>query len=199
MWWPSSMVCCRFNLLSSRENQKASSVWPLLQGAREARPVRSEERHSWRHRRDSRRWFPGASHASTAGDTLEKTTWQLYHHDAAPLDQQGELLVLPTDLGSHRNLVFSPSSLQMSHSLKEGWTNILVPSLLFTRKTDRLSTRCWKSSQSKVPCERAQQAQQPHQPQRPHQHPGTGTDPPTRLDWTVELDSTRPSNQTRLD
>lgn len=49
-------------------------------------------------------------------------------------------------------MVFSPSSLQMSHSLKDGWTNILVLSLLFTRKTDMLSTRCWKSSQSKVPC-----------------------------------------------
>lgn len=55
-------------------------------------------------------------------------------------------------LGSQRNFVFSPSSLQINHSLKEGWTNILVPSLLFTRKTDRLSTRCWKSSQSSVPC-----------------------------------------------
>ncbi|TNN84858.1 hypothetical protein EYF80_004903 [Liparis tanakae] len=41
---------------------------------------------------------------------------------------------------------------RISHSLKEGWTNIRVPSLLFTRKTDRLSTRCWKSSQSSVPC-----------------------------------------------
>lgn len=57
-------------------------------------------------------------------------------------------------LGSHRNFVFSPSSLQISHSLKDGWTNILVPSLRFTRKTDRLSTRCWKSSQSNVPCGR---------------------------------------------
>lgn len=73
----------------------------------------------------------------------------------------GHLLSTPifpacSHLGSQRNFVFSPSSLQINHSLKEGWTNILVPSLLFTRKTDRLSIRCWKSSQSNVPCHHMQ-------------------------------------------
>lgn len=32
----------------------------------------------------------------------------------------GSLPPAPAHLGSHRNLVFSPSSLQISHSLKEG-------------------------------------------------------------------------------
>lgn len=54
---------------------------------------------------------------------------------------------LTSDLGSQRNFVFSPSSLQMSHSLKEAWTNMRVPSLLFMRKGARSSARCWKSSQ----------------------------------------------------
>ncbi len=31
IWWPSSMVCCRFSLFSCLENQKARSVWPFLQ------------------------------------------------------------------------------------------------------------------------------------------------------------------------
>lgn len=44
------MVCCLFNLFSSRENQKASSVWPLLQGATAGWPEGSEECHYWTHR-----------------------------------------------------------------------------------------------------------------------------------------------------
>lgn len=79
----------------------------------------------------------------------------------------GRLPPSPTHLGSHRNLVFSPSSLQISHSLKEGWTNILVPSLLLTRKTDRLSTRCWKSSQSRVPCSHQNKVSLIFQPSSP--------------------------------
>lgn len=30
MWWPSSMVCCRFSLPSCRENMKARSACPFL-------------------------------------------------------------------------------------------------------------------------------------------------------------------------
>ncbi len=56
-----------------------------------------------------------------------------------------------SDLGSQRNLVFSPSSLHMSHSLKDGCTNMRVPSRLLTRNTDRFSILCWKSSHSSVP------------------------------------------------
>lgn len=54
-------------------------------------------------------------------------------------------------LGSQRNLVFSPSSLQISHSRKEGWTNIRVISLRLIRNIERFSILCWKSSHSKVP------------------------------------------------
>lgn len=54
-------------------------------------------------------------------------------------------------LGSQRNLVFSPSSLQISHSRKEGCTNIRVMSLRLIRNMERFSILCWKSSHSSVP------------------------------------------------
>lgn len=54
-------------------------------------------------------------------------------------------------LGSQRNLVFSPSSLQISHSRKDGCTNIRVMSLRLIRNIERFSILCWKSSHSSVP------------------------------------------------
>lgn len=179
MWWPSSIVCCLFSLFSCRENQKASRVCPLLQRWQTQRPSLPEPESSGYYvalspaRLVQSNRFLITEHGIKCSTTLplkDKSNGpvtnterererdcrhvtlhfltymymftQWHHHSRLSCPH----------LGSQRNFVFSPSSLQINHSLKEGWTNILVPSRLFTRNTDRLSTRCWKSSQSSVPC-----------------------------------------------
>lgn len=57
-----------------------------------------------------------------------------------------------TDLGSQRKSVLSPSALQTSHSLKEGWQNMRVLSRRLMRKQESSSIRCWKSSHCSSPC-----------------------------------------------
>lgn len=48
-------------------------------------------------------------------------------------------------LGSQRNLSSCPSSLHTSHSLKEAWLSILLPSLRCSRKEESWSRRCVNS------------------------------------------------------
>lgn len=54
-------------------------------------------------------------------------------------------------LGSQRNLSSCPSSLHISHSLKEACFSILLPSFLRNRKGDSCSRRCINSAQGSAP------------------------------------------------
>lgn len=59
------------------------------------------------------------------------------------------------NLGSQRNLSSWPSSLHISHSLKEAWLSMRLPSLRRSRKEESCSMRCANSPHCSAPPARA--------------------------------------------